>query len=378
MSGGVDSSVAAGLLMDQGYEVIGAFMRLGEPPEPAACKLDASASVTVSLPQAPAKKNKQGCCSVNDAHDARSVAAQLGIPLYVLNFRSEFERVIDYFTDEYNAGRTPNPCIRCNDWLKLGSLYDKADALGCDFIATGHHARITVDSQGEHRLTRGVDGPKDQSYVLFGTRRERLARTLLPVGAYTKAQVRAIAEGMDLETFDKPDSQEICFVPGQDYARVVEGRTPGGFERGTMVDPAGRVLAEHEGHQHFTLGQRRGLGVATGSPLYVIDKNAERNTVTVGPREALTSQGCLADDTNWLVEPPPTDTWIDVTVQIRSHGAPHCATLRRLADGRLDVRFNHPVTAVTPGQAIVAYGSADSDTAEMVIAGGWITSDVRE
>src|SRR5947209_16941450 len=239
MSGGVDSSVAAALLLREGYEVLGVFMRLGSPPgveaaEEAAC--DTSG------------KNKQGCCSVLDAADARRVAGLLDIPFYVLNFQEDFGRVIDYFVAEYNAGRTPNPCVRCNDWLKFGKLAKYAEAVGAQYVASGHYARVGVDpATGEKALLRGLDHRKDQSYVLFGVTPEALAHTLLPIGEFEKPAVRAMAEEFKLPVFNKPDSQEICFVPNQDYAGLVRRRTPDAFSPGPLVTTDGKTVGSHEG-----------------------------------------------------------------------------------------------------------------------------------
>src|SRR5829696_7980125 len=250
MSGGVDSSVAAALLLREGYEVMGAFMRLGSPQG-----VESHDSCETS------GKNKQGCCSVLDADDARRVAGQLGIPFYVLNFEEDFGRVINYFVDEYNAGRTPNPCVRCNDWLKFGKLARYAEAVGADYVASGHYARIGADpATGEKRLLRGIDHRKDQSYVLFGITRDALDHTLLPIGGMEKHAVRALAEELKLPVFNKPDSQEICFVPNQDYAALVKRRTPEAFREGELVmSGTGEVIGSHGGHQHFTVGQRKGL-----------------------------------------------------------------------------------------------------------------------
>src|SRR5215211_882956 len=243
MSGGVDSSVAAALLLRDGYDVVGAFMRLGSPDgveshEPQTCDTT------------PGAKSRQGCCSVLDAADARRVAGVLGIPLYVLNFQDDFGRVIDYFVDEYNRGRTPNPCVRCNDWLKFGKLAKYAEAVGARYVSSGHYARVGVDPvTGEKALLRGLDHRKDQSYVLFGMSRDALEHTLLPIGEFEKPAVRAMAQEMDLPVFNKPDSQEICFVPNQDYAGLVRRRSPETFRSGDFVTTEGKVVGEHEGHQ---------------------------------------------------------------------------------------------------------------------------------
>src|SRR4051795_10100069 len=228
MSGGVDSSVAAALLLREGYDVVGVFMRLGSPAGGEAAEPTEACETS--------GKNKQGCCSVLDAADARRVAGMLDIPFYVLNFQEDFGRVIDYFVDEYNRGRTPNPCVRCNDWLKFGKLAKYAEAVGADFVASGHYARVGNDPvTGEKALLRGLDHKKDQSYVLFGMSRENLEHTMLPIGEFEKHDVRAIAEEMKLPVFNKPDSQEICFVPNQDYAGLVQRRTPEAFREGELV-----------------------------------------------------------------------------------------------------------------------------------------------
>jgi tRNA-specific 2-thiouridylase len=357
MSGGVDSSVAAALLQQRGYDVVGCFMRLGSPGE-SFDELQPDDGATIRI-------GHQGCCSINDAADARLVAAQLGIPFYVCNFKRDFGRVIDYFVGEYNAGRTPNPCVRCNDWLKFGKLHDYAVQIGAAYVASGHYARIG-GGNGRPRLLRGRDRDKDQSYVLFGAPAGRLGQMLLPIGDHRKADVRRIAAEFGLSVHDKPDSQEICFVPDNDYATLVRDRAPGAMATGDIVDTAGRVLGEHAGHQHYTIGQRRGLGVALGLPLYVVDKDATANTVTVGTRQQLLAGGCRAAETNWFVE-PQTGEWIDCAAMIRSNAEPSPARVRRTGADALDVRFAEPQFAVAPGQAVVCY---DGDA---VLCGGWIT-----
>src|SRR4051812_1966816 len=285
MSGGVDSSVAAALLLRQGYDVMGVFMRLGTPDGVESHDNATASSCDTS------GKNKQGCCSVLDAADARRVAAALDIPLYILNFQDDFVRVIDYFVSEYNRGRTPNPCVRCNDWLKFGKLAKYAEAVGAEFVSSGHYARIGIDPlTREPALLRGLDHRKDQSYVLFGMSREALAHTLLPIGEYEKPAVRAIAEELKLPVFNKPDSQEICFVPNQDYAGLVKRRTPEAVREGQLVTTDGKVIGQHPGHQHFTIGQRKGVGVALGYPIYVVNVDAQTNQVTIGDKSALQRQ----------------------------------------------------------------------------------------
>lgn len=370
MSGGVDSSVAAALLQQQGCEVVGCFMRLGSPGD----------SFDELLPDdhpppcdaARIRIGHQGCCSINDAADARLVAARLDIPLYVCNFKKDFSRVIDYFVAEYNAGRTPNPCVRCNDWLKFGRLHDYAKQIDADFIASGHYARITRDHQGNPRLLRGVDHSKDQSYVLFGASRDRLAEMLLPIGHLQKTEVRRIARELDLPVFDKPDSQEICFVPDNDYAGLVRRRTPHSLAPGRILDPDGNTVGAHQGHQHFTVGQRRGVGVALGYPIYVVNRDARANTITVGPRDLLLSSTCNASEANWLVDPPASpEQRIPCLAKIRYNAQPVPATLRAPTPDTLSVEFHEPQFAVAPGQALVCYDAANPD---LTLCGGWISS----
>jgi tRNA-specific 2-thiouridylase len=299
MSGGVDSSVGAAVLLRAGYEVVGVFMRLGSPGEAidqllpgdgggAACAAGVGQQgrgKTVSLP---VRLGHQGCCSVSDAADARLVAAQLGIAFYVANFKKDFGRIMDYFAGEYAAGRTPNPCVRCNDWLKFGKLHEYAEQIDAGFVASGHYARVGRGAGGVPQLMRGVDEDKDQSYVLFGVPRERLGRMLLPVGEMRKPEVRRMAQELGLPVFNKPDSQEICFVPDNDYGSFVDRRLGASAAgRGVVLDPSGKVVGEHAGHHRFTIGQRRGVGVALGYPVFVVGKDATKNTVTVGPREML-------------------------------------------------------------------------------------------
>ena len=266
MSGGVDSSVAASILQEEGHEVVGIFMRLGSAGE----KLETECDIRIG---------KQGCCSVNDADDARMVAAQLDMPFYVVDFKRDFSRIIDYFVAEYDAGRTPNPCVRCNDWLKFGRLHDYARQIGASHVASGHYARVEVGASGRHQLFRGLDHDKDQSYVLFGAQPERLSEMLLPIGGMHKADVRGVAEQLGLPVFDKPDSQEICFVPNGDYASLVNQRSEVGLTPGVIVDQDGQELGSHSGHQNFTVGQRRGLGVPSSVPLFVLQRDAVSNQV---------------------------------------------------------------------------------------------------
>ena len=358
MSGGVDSSVAAALLLREGYEVVGVFMRLGSPQGVEAAQETSCDS---------SGKNKQGCCSVLDAADARRVAGLLDIPFYVLNFEQDFGRVIDYFVSEYNRGRTPNPCVRCNDWLKFGKLAQYAEAVGADYVASGHYARTDIDAAtGRKRLLRGRDARKDQSYVLFGMTRRALDHTLLPIGGYEKHEVRQIAEDLKLPVFNKPDSQEICFVPNNDYAALVRRRNPEAFRPGEFVTTDGRVVGTHEGHQQFTVGQRKGLGIAMGHPVYVTKIDPESNRVTLGSPEDLRKSTLRARQINMLEETRLTREPIRCHAKIRYNHEPQHAIAQLTASDELTVRFDEPQSAITPGQAVVLYEN------HVVLGGGWI------
>jgi len=362
MSGGVDSSVAAALLKEQGYDVIGCFMRLGTPNGvedhgEEECKIDLSA---------PPGKQKQGCCSVLDAGDARRVARQLDIPFYVLNFQDEFERVINYFTSEYNAGRTPNPCVRCNDWLKFGRLAKYAEAVGADYVASGHYARVGIDpASGQKTLLRGIDHSKDQSYVLFGMPKGHVEKLMLPIGEYDKSVVRKMAEERGLNVHNKPDSQEICFVPDQDYAGLLKRRNPESFKPGELVTAGGEVVGQHTGHQQFTIGQRKGVGLALGYPIYVVDIEPQSNRVIVGEQQHLMRRSLVADQIN-VLSPRVTAEPLTCTAKIRYNAQPQPATVWRTGADELRVEFSESQSAITPGQAVVCY---DGD---VVLAGGWI------
>jgi tRNA-specific 2-thiouridylase len=349
MSGGVDSSVAAVLLKRQGYEVIGLFMRTGVHAEES-CATGA-------------KAHKKGCCSSLDAQDARRVADRLDIPFYALDFAADFGRIIDYFVDEYTAGRTPNPCVMCNNWLKFGKLWSYGKQLDADFIATGHYAQI-VAPRGSPELHMAADPAKDQSYVLFGIRRPVLPHLLFPVGGYSKERIREIARDEGLPVFAKPDSQEICFVPDGDYAGLVRRRRPGLATAGPIVDTAGRVLAEHRGIENFTVGQRKGLGYAAGTRRYVLRILPAENTVVVGDREECCAPGLVASQVNWLIDPPAGPLACRVKIRYRSPSVP--ATVVALAGQRARVEFAEPQLAVTPGQAAVFYEGT------RVLGGGWI------
>lgn len=348
MSGGVDSSVSAVLLRRQGYEVVGLFMRTGTHTDAPDHRPD----------------NKKGCCSAVDAGDARRVADRLDIPFHALDFEREFDRIIDYFADEYLKGRTPNPCVVCNNWLKFGELWKFARQLGADFIATGHYAQVVRGRDG-FELHRGLDPDKDQSYVLHGIKREVLPHLLFPIGGLTKPEVRAIAreEGL-LGVAEKPDSVEICFVPSGDHTDVVRRRRPDAVLAGTIVEKDGTVLGEHDGIDRFTVGQRKGLGVAAGKKRFVLEIVPETRTVVVGDPDDLLAGGLVASQVNWLVDPPAAPLGCAAKIRYRHAGCP--ATVVATPDGGAGVRFAEPQAAVTPGQAVVFYDGP------RVLGGGWI------
>jgi tRNA-specific 2-thiouridylase len=351
MSGGVDSSVAAYLLKRQGYEVIGLFMRTG----------------VYGSEDGPS--HKRGCCSALDAGDARRVADRLDIPFYALDFESDFGRIIDYFADEYLAGRTPNPCVVCNTWLKFGKLWSYGKQLEADYVATGHYARVVVRS-GRHELHRGGDPAKDQSYVLFGLRHSLLPHLLFPVGGCHKEQVRELARQAGLGVADKPDSVEICFVPDGDHGALIRRRRPDLATAGNIVDTAGNVLTRHPGIENFTVGQRKGLGFAAGERRYVLQIVPEERAVVVGPKEELLARGLVASRVNWLLNAPPAGE-MSCTAKIRYRHQAAPATVTALPDGGARVEFAEPQSAVTPGQAVVFYDGP------RILGGGWIEEAVQ-
>jgi tRNA-uridine 2-sulfurtransferase len=367
MSGGVDSSVAAHLLREAGHEVIGVFMRHGETAA-ATCETTATATAAHAgqLPVLSTRPgHKQGCCTATDAADARRIADLLDIPFYALDFRDDFGRIIDYFVDEYTAGRTPNPCVMCNNWLKFGTLADYADGVAADYIATGHYARIVHDEgRSVPDLMRGVDPSKDQSYVLFGVHRDILRRVLLPVGDYQKQEIRARARQLGLRVADKQDSQEICFVTDDDYAAFVRRRRPDEDLSGDIVTTTGEVVGRHAGIENYTIGQRKGLGVAFGTHRYVVRLEREARRVVIGMHEELACQRLTARDANWLIEPPQVP--ISCLLKIRYLSQPVAATIEPLSADRFLAVLNEPKHGVAPGQAAVCY---DGDR---VLGGGWI------
>ncbi|MCA9221789.1 MAG: tRNA 2-thiouridine(34) synthase MnmA [Planctomycetales bacterium] len=365
MSGGVDSSVAAYLLREQGHEVIGVFMRHGEESVEACRAPDGSSPLLPVFEQR--ADHKQGCCSASDAADARRVADRLGIPFYALNLKEDFRQIIDYFVDEYTSGRTPNPCVMCNNWLKFGRLFDYADSVGAEFVATGHYARLTSSPEpgGLPELRQGVDDGKDQSYVLFGVERELLRRMLLPVGDFYKPKIRELAASIGLRVAEKRDSQEICFVTSGKHDEFVRARRGGDFDTsGEIVTTAGEVVGHHPGIERFTIGQRKGLRVAFGEPRFVVRIEPESRRVVVGTREELGRRELTAARCNWLTTDLPTH--FRCTAKIRYNSPARPATAERMDDGRLSVFFDEPRHGVAPGQAVVCYEG------DRVLGGGWI------
>lgn len=359
MSGGVDSSASAWLLQQQGHEVIGLFMRSGVSDEQS-CELDAG-----PLPILPAKAHKQGCCSASDAADARRVADALDIPFHALNFRDAFGKIKDYFADEYLAGRTPNPCVMCNIWLKFGQLWEFARQIGADAIASGHYAQLSSGHAGAApSLKRGVDRGKDQSYVLFGIPRDLLPHILFPVGTLQKSELRELARRAGIRTAEKPDSQEICFIPDNDYGRFLRDYRGETDTAGDFVDTAGAVLGQHRGYEHFTIGQRRGLGMAFGEPRFVVRIEPETRRVVLGAQAELGRTALTATRANWLIDPVPES--FRATAQIRSQHVPGACTVSRETAEGFQVVFDEPQFGVAPGQAVVLY---DDDR---VLGGGWI------
>jgi tRNA-uridine 2-sulfurtransferase len=350
MSGGVDSSVAAALLVEQGYDVTGIMLKLwrGE-----AANLDS------------------GCCNVGAAADARRVADVLGIPFYVLNFAERFEEtVIANFHADYAGGRTPNPCVRCNQWIKFDALFERARALGADVLATGHYARVRFDD-GRYKLLRGVDRAKDQSYVLWMLDQMKLAHTLFPVGEMPKTETRRLAADLGLRTATKPDSQEICFVRNGDLPAYVDEHIPAANRPGPMVTASGERLGEHRGIGRYTVGQRKGLGISLGVPLYVRGIDAATNTLVVGERDELACSAFVAKETSWVDEPPEEGR--RVLVQYRAHGEVHAGRARSRSTGEVEIVFEQSVEAMAHGQSAAFY---DAGRPEEMLGGGIIHSTV--
>lgn len=349
MSGGVDSSVAAYLLKERGYDVMGVTMQIWQRKSP---------------------YDEGGCCGLQAVEDARAVAAKIGIPHYVMNFRKEFEeQVIQNFAEEYQNGRTPNPCIRCNRYVKWESLLHKSLALGADYIATGHYARVLRLPNGRYALGEAQSGKKDQTYALYSLTQDQLKRTLMPVGEYRKEEVRTIAASVGLAVASKPDSQDICFVENQDYAGFLENYSGIHFPEGNFVDARGNILGKHRGIIHYTVGQRKGLGIALGRPAYVLEIRPETNEVVIGDDSETFGHELYANELNFMgMEPMKLHEEILVRAKIRYN---HCGSVCRVTKVGEDMvlcRFPEPVRAITPGQAVVFYQE------NVVLGGGTICS----
>lgn len=344
MSGGVDSAVAAYLMKEKGYQCTGATMRLH----------DSSIS------------QEKSCCSLEDVEDARMVATRLGIPYYVFNFKDDFaKQVMDRFVGAYEQGATPNPCIDCNRYLKFDRMYRRAKELGLNYVVTGHYARIMQGENGRWLLLKGPDPQKDQSYVLYAMTQDQLAHTQFPLGTLRKEEVRAIAEQQGFVNAHKRDSQDICFVPDGDYAGFICRRTGKDYPKGNFVDINGTVLGTHKGIIHYTVGQRRGLGVSGGRPLYVKEIRPEDNTVVLADNDQLFERTIIAKDFNWIAFEAPTEP-VEIFARARYHHPEQPATATVLPDGRVRITFREPQRALTKGQAVVLYQG------DVVVGGGTI------
>lgn len=351
MSGGVDSSVAAYLLKEQGYDVIGVTMQIWQEEDRAA------------------EEENGGCCGLSAVDDARRVAAELQIPYYVMNFKSEFkEHVIDYFVEEYIQGRTPNPCIACNRYVKWESLLKRSLEIGADYIATGHYARIEKLPNGRYALKVSATDVKDQTYALYNLTQEQLARTLMPVGAYTKEEIRNIAESIHLQVAGKPDSQDICFVPDGEYASFIEQTAGKTFAEGNFVTTDGTIVGRHKGIIHYTVGQRKGLGLSLGHPVFVLELRPDTNEVVIGSNEDAMSNIVRANQVNFMsVEDLTEEKRVWAKIRYNHKGA--WCTVKKTGPDELLCTFEEPQRAITPGQALVLY---DGD---YVLGGGTITGD---
>lgn len=363
MSGGVDSSAAACLLKDQGYDVIGVHLRLW---------FDEDAD-TADIPD-----DGRRCCAISNAEDARMVADKLGIPFYVLNCRNEFHsEVVEYFCAEYLAGRTPNPCTVCNEKIKFGYLLKKADELGAKYVATGHYAVIEQDTEtNRYLLKKGHDEKKDQSYFLFSLSQDQLSRILFPLGKYSKPQVRELAKNFGLNIHKKKESQEICFITNDNYRDFLQRRYPEKFKSGNIVNASGKVLGQHEGVFSYTIGQRKGIGVSNPTPLYVIATDVEKNEVIVGEKDELFKESCIVENITWIsIEKLETPLECLTMIRYNHPGAPSTiepivgGKAEPIGNGRVKVTFDQPEKAIAPGQAAVFYDG------EAVIGGGWIKKE---
>ena len=345
MSGGVDSSATAALLLEQGFDVVGITLKL--------------------WPQDCVSRAEDKCCGPQAVSDARAVCNKLGVPYYLIDEAAEFQsKVIQYFADEYKAGRTPNPCVMCNQNLKFGRLIDRADQLGAQFIATGHFARIEHES-GRVLLKRGRDLKKDQSYFLFSLRQDQLARAMFPLGEKTKSDTREVARHCNLKTADKEESMEICFVPDNNYGKFLQQANLAQKHRGEIVDVHGHVLGHHDGIEFYTIGQRKGLGITTPKPVYVVELDAENNRVVVGDETALDRDEFIVDRCNWIPFDQPTSP-IEVMAKIRYNHPGTNATVTPIDRNKAKVKLHTPQRAITPGQAAVFYQD------DLVVGGGWI------
>lgn len=349
MSGGVDSSVAAWLLKEQGYEVIGVTMQIWQEEEEHVLE------------------EQGGCCGLSAVEDARRVAAALDIPYYVMNFKSEFKKnVIDYFVAEYLRGHTPNPCIACNRYVKWESLLRRSMEIGADYIATGHYARIRKLPGGRYTLQKSATDSKDQTYALYNLTQYQLAHTLMPVGDYTKEEIRGIAEKIGLRTAQKPDSQEICFVPDKDYAGFIEREKKGDVPPpGNFVDRDGTILGQHKGITHYTIGQRKGLGIALGYPVFVTELRTETNEVVLGRNEDVFGTIVSAHKLNFM-SIPDLEGEMEVMAKIRYNHKGSSCVIQKTDKDRVVCHFKEPVRAITPGQAVVFYDGG------IVVGGGTI------
>ena len=349
MSGGVDSSVAAYLLKEQGYDVVGVTMQIWQEEDQTT------------------QEENGGCCGLSAVDDARRVAWDLDIPYYVMNFRKEFqENVIDYFVDEYIQGRTPNPCIACNRYVKWESLLKRSLDIGADYIATGHYAQIEQLPNGRYSLKKSVTAAKDQTYALYNLTQHQLSHTLMPVGQYSKDEIRAIADKIPLRVANKPDSQEICFIPDHDYAGFIEEYSGKELEEGNFVDLDGNILGRHKGITHYTIGQRKGLNLSMKHPVFVVEIRPETNEVVIGDSEDVFSDTLRCSQVNWMAIDGLHGESMEVTAKIRySHKGAPC-TIREVEEGVVECVFEEPQRAITPGQAVVFY---DDD---YVVGGGVI------